>query len=387
MSWELIRLAIKNLGRRRLRSSLTIMGVAVAIAFTVGIISISEGLIVSINRSVEKQGEDIVIFPQGEDLAFLGRSSGFTLPQSLTQDLAALDNIKFIQPVLARPLAVKTDSSLPLPFALQGVKPEFFSEFRPFASVEQGRLLQEGDERVIVITSLLARTLNLGLGDKLEVHGIPLVVVGVLRSESSLDAIYAFAPLAVAQQIYGAEGQISSISIKVSDPALAEETAQRIDKTFPDVSAKTLTEIVSSITDIVTTARAIHLSLSSLSLLIGILFITSTMFMAVSERTKEIATLRALGMPRYLVFRLIIFESLALSIAGGIAGVIGGFILSKVITFVIGQVVGRGYIQPVVTLRLYLTGLVIALLVGALAGLLPAWRVSRRNIVEGLRYE
>jgi putative ABC transport system permease protein len=123
------------------------------------------------------------------------------------------------------------------------------------------------------------------------------------------------------------------------------------------------------------------------SLLIGVLFILSTMLMAVSERVREIGTMRAIGVHRNFIFRMIITESTMTSLVAGAIGCFGGYLLSRVITFGISEGMNVSYLQAMVTPRIIVLGMVISLIMGVLAGLYPAWRISRSNIVEALRYE
>jgi putative ABC transport system permease protein len=134
-------------------------------------------------------------------------------------------------------------------------------------------------------------------------------------------------------------------------------------------------------------ARAIHLSVASIALLIGVLFVLSTMLMAVSERTKEIGTMRAIGVSRLTIFRLIVTESLITGVLAGCIGCLGGIGLSKLITWAIHAFAGAAFLEAVASPRLLGYGLLIAVLIGILAGLYPAWRITKTNIVEALRYE
>jgi len=173
----------------------------------------------------------------------------------------------------------------------------------------------------------------------------------------------------------------------VKDVARAEETASEISEKWTNVSAQTMTSVVDKLVDLVGIVRAAHMGLSTIALLIGILFILSTMLMAVGERVREIGTMRAIGAHRGFIFRIIVAESLVTSVIAGAVGCLGGYLLSQGITFVLSEFVGLTYFAPVVSTRIFLTGLAIALLVGVLAGLYPAWRISKTNIVQALRYE
>jgi len=97
--------------------------------------------------------------------------------------------------------------------------------------------------------------------------------------------------------------------------------------------------------------------------------------------------MRAIGTHRRFIFQLIVTESLITSLFAGALGCLGGYALSQVITLVLSELVGLTYFAPVVSVRIFAIGIGIALLVGVLAGLYPAWRISKINIVKALRYE
>ena len=123
---------------------------------------------------------------------------------------------------------------------------------------------------------------------------------------------------------------------------------------------------------------------SAVALLMGFFGIMNTMIMSVHERTREIGILRAIGWRRHRVMRMILLESMLLSICGAVVGSAGAFILVRLLTrvpAVSGLISGR--IHPVFVLY----GLSIALVVGFIGGLLPAYRASKMLPTVALRYE
>ena len=388
----LIKLAIRNLRRRPVRTALTMMGVAVAISFTVGILSISEGFMASFENSIAQQGMDIVVVPKEAEaypypdvVAFVG-----SFPEKLVDEIEQLENVKAAYPMFtAIPMEMMTTLSakpgaIPV---LNGVTTEYFTEITPYLKIKEGRLLQAGDRKVLVAGSGIAEVVGLELGSSMDIREQQFEVVGILEPSGGIDDGMLFMPLKALQETYDKQGQLNYVPIKVDDIAKAEETAQQISDRWPNISAQTMKSVIDKLTDLVGIVRAAHMGLSTIALLIGILFILSTMLMAVGERVKEIGTMRAIGIHRSLIFRLIVSESLVTSIVAGAIGCLGGYLLSQVITYVLSEFVGLTYFAPVVSARIFAVGVGIALLVGVLAGLYPAWRISRANIVESLRHE
>jgi len=385
----LLLLAIRNLTRRRVRTILTVMGVAIAISFTVGILSISEGFMASFENSMAQQGTDIIIVPKEAEAypypdvaAFVGSFSEETL-----REIEQYENVRAVYPVLtAIPMTMPMDKIGAIPI-LNGVTPAYFSDVAPYLRLSSGRLITGDDQNVLVAGSGIADVAGLELGGTMEIRGIPFEVVGILEPSGGMDDGMIFTPLEPLQKAYDKEGQLTYVPVKVDDVARAEETADGISEKWPGISAQTMTSVIDKLVDLVGIVRAAHMGMSAVALLIGILFILSTMLMAVGERVREIGTMRAIGAHRSFIFRMIVMESLATSLIAGGIGCLGGYLLSQGITYVLSEFMGLTYFAPVVNARIFGIGLAIALLVGMLAGLYPAWRISKTNIVQALRYE
>ena len=154
----LIKLAVRNLSRRRARSILTIIGVGIAIAFTVTILSMSEGLMVSFENSIAKQGADVVIVPKEAEAypypdvaAFVG-----SFPEELLDEIEQVDNVGATFPVFtAIPMDFMPEKPGAMPL-LYGVTPEYFPEVVPYLGLAEGRYIEDGDEFTIVAGSGIA---------------------------------------------------------------------------------------------------------------------------------------------------------------------------------------------------------------------------------------
>jgi len=385
----LVTLALRNLARRRVRTLLTILGVALAISFTVGILSISEGFMSSFENSMAKQGADIIIvpieaesFPYPDVAALVG-----SFPETLIDEIRAIGNVEAAYPVFtAIPMTSLPDKIGAIPI-LNGITPEYFTEVVPYLVLEEGRLLEPGDGNVMVTGSGIAEVQGLELGGTMLIREQEFEVVGILSPSGGMDDGQVFMPIEALQQAYDKQGQLTYVPVKVKDISKAEETAQEISDRWPSISAQTQSSILDKLLDLVGIVRAAHFGLSTVALLIGILFILSTMLMAVGERVKEIGTMRAIGTHRRFIFQLVVTESFMTSLIAGAAGCLGGYLLSKLITFIMSEWLGLTYFAPVVSVRIFAIGIGIALLVGMLAGLYPAWRIARTNIVEALHHE
>jgi putative ABC transport system permease protein len=121
---------------------------------------------------------------------------------------------------------------------------------------------------------------------------------------------------------------------------------------------------------------------SLLAVVVGVLGVMNTMLMTVFERTHEICILLALGWRRGRIIRMVLWESALIGLFGGVAGVLIGAVGVKVL----GRMPAiRGLLEPDLSLNLLMVSVAIAITVGVISGLYPAWRSSRLAPSRALR--
>jgi putative ABC transport system permease protein len=169
-----------------------------------------------------------------------------------------------------------------------------------------------------------------------------------------------------------------------SDP---EEVAKRADNRlttqFPTAKLQSNAEFKKSIGDQVNTLLALIYALLGVSVLISLFGIVNTLLLSVYERTREIGMLRAIGMTRRQLRRTIRFESAITAVIGSLLGLVIGVAFGWIVTQGLSSQ-GLVFAVPWGTL---VACLVVAALVGVLAGAWPAWRASRLRILDALSYE
>ncbi len=268
---------------------------------------------------------------------------------------------------------------------LRGVEPAGL-ELRPELKIVDGRLFKSGLQEVIVGKSALTSFEGVSMGSKLRFRGADWAVVGVFESgdvhESELITDYATAQTAfgrlgassVLVQLNAAKDvEIFKATLK-ADPRLNVDV--QAEKAYFSGQTEQFSRIISGLAVVV-----------SIIMGLGALFAAlNTMFAAVAARTRQIATLRAIGFGGIPVAASVLIEAMALALLGGILGATIAYVLFNNFSV---STLGQGFTQVVFNFRvtpdLVILGLVISLMIGFLGGLLPAIRAARLPVTTALR--
>jgi putative ABC transport system permease protein len=233
------------------------------------------------------------------------------------------------------------------------------------------------------------------IGRMIQVAGQPMRVIGLLRKQGSVlgnnqDKV-AYMPITSWRKKFGSRETID-IWVKAKNGVPGVEasmdevrmilrgrrhTAFRADDPFATVTAEALQMLWKSIS---AGLFSLMILISGISLLVGGIVIMNIMLVSVVERTREIGVRRAIGATRSNILRQFLTEAVLLSLGGGILGVLLGVTIAKAIsTF--------SPMPTVVRPSLIISGLMISVVIGIAAGVVPAWRASKLPPVEALRFE
>ncbi len=377
-------LAVASLSRRPVRTSLTALGIAVAVASTVIFLSLGEGLRQAFVTELGSVGPDLQI-----SYGNLG-TGGFTampqLPLSYLDELLAdADSygIERITPVL---VYLRAGLSVDSTMVFQGVPPgvpidDLYLDF----GVERGRSLNTADAQVgvAVIGAQVANRLGLGIGD--EVRFNPRAsyrVIGVARTSAGLLDNSVMVPLASLQTAIGVEDLVSTLMVDLRDPSRADAVAAALSEAYPELGVQTRGDLFSLFDRGMAISDMVRLGISFIALVMGAIAVANTMLMSVFERTREFGVVRAVGArPRFL-FGLVLTESLALAMVGAAFGVLLGWVGVWSVNAVATDLIGLGV--AALTPRLLAFAVLVAGGIGLLAGLLPAGRAAKTPIAVAL---
>jgi ABC-type antimicrobial peptide transport system permease subunit len=264
-------------------------------------------------------------------------------------------------------------------FLVFGLDPTGYG-IRHFAITEGDRIRTPRD---ILLGKVAAKNYKKHVGDTLVISGSTYRVVGIYETGVPYEDSSGVMTLAEAQRVFKKPNQVSFFGVKLSDAGQADAVRQQIEARMPQVSVSRSSEFGEKTNDM-QSFRTMTGALSFISILVGGIGMMNAMLMSVYERTREIGTLRALGWRRRRVVWMIVREAILLSLLSGLAGIAVGIGLGSLITM---EPTMGGYLKGSYSLALLMQATAIALFLGAVGALYPAWRASNLSPIEALRYE
>ena len=391
-------LAFRAIAAQRLRSFLTLLGIAVGIAAVILLTSIGEGIHRFVLGEFSQFGTNNITVVAGKTRTG-GAPSG--LPSSaraLTlEDARALEHLPHVLAVTPniRGNAEVEGNGRTRRALIYGVNAQSQLIFR--STVRSGQFLpadDAGNARAFVVLGSKLKEELFGsenpLGQRLRIGGLHFRVIGVMEPKGQFLGIdlddTAFIPAARGQELFNREG-VDEINLAVAEGVPAASVADRIKarmierhgrEDFTIVTQEDMLKTLSNILNVLTLAVG---ALGGISLLVGGVGIVTIMTIAVSERTGEIGLLVALGAPRRTVLLLFLGEAVALSALGGVAGLVVGIGLAQLLHLLLPAL-------PVHTpLQFVLLAEALAVVIGLAAGVLPARRAATLDPVDALRAE
>ncbi len=396
---DAIHLALRAITAHRLRSFLTLLGIAVGIAAVILLTSIGEGIHRFVLAEFTQFGTNVIAIGPGKTKTSGPHPSGIpTSVRPLTLDdartLEHLPHVRAVTPVVWGNTEVGANGRLRRTM-VRGVSASMTQVFT--IKVKSGQFLPEEDSdnaRPFVVLGAKLKEELFGsanpLGAKLKIGAMQFRIIGVLETKGQFLGIdlddTAYIPAARALELYNREG-LMEIHVSYNEGIPAAQVAETIRTTlkarhgredFTITTQEDMLRTLSNILDILTMAVG---ALGSISLLVGGVGIVNIMTIAVTERTGEIGLLVALGAPRRTILGLFLGEAVTLSALGGAMGLALGMGLAQAIRLAVPAL-------PVHTpLSFVLLAEFVAIAIGLLAGVLPARRAARLDPVEALRAE
>ncbi|MBK8048970.1 MAG: ABC transporter permease [Anaerolineales bacterium] len=363
--------SFRNLWRRRNRTLLSAAGIGIGVGTLVMLGGLVEGMIGTLNGLAGGGGAGNITVMQ-RDVADMSLSS---LDERTVRAIQGMPEVKSASPFM---LGVLSTPEMPI-FIIAGLDPGS-AAMRHYKLVE-GRYFERPNE--IVLGKVAAETYKVGVGDTLTVNDNRYKVVGITETGISYEDSGSMLALREAQRLMGRPRNVTFIFVDIKDAGTTNAVVDAINRRFPDARASVSSEFAQSSNDMQQTigmANAVRM----LALIVGGIVVANTMIMSIFERTREIGTLRALGWRRSRILGQILLESLFLCLVAAVLGSIIGVAVLTWSTMIPG--VG-GFITASWNPEIFASAFLTAAVLGLLGGLYPAWRATRLEPAEALRYE
>jgi putative ABC transport system permease protein len=357
-------IVVRGLMRRPVRTGLTLVGISIGIAAVVALVGISRGFEKSWETGMKARGTDVVVSNMGSALAPKPFSA------SVRDRIAHLPQVAATCSIFVDLTSIE-DSSMMVVSA---------REWGGFSwnnlKLVSGRMPRDAMEPAVVLGQTAAEGLKKKVGDPIQLEARELSVVGIVDGGALVENGSVILSLSLFQEITGNEDKINIIDIRAT-PAMSEDDVKRlcgqINSLVPEARAMVAGEHIGN-SEAYRFIRAMSWGTSLLAVIVGVLGVMNTMLMTVFERKQEICILLAIGWKRGRIISMVLWESALLGLLGGVAGVLIGAVGVKVMETTPAI---HGLLEADLSARLFVISVAIAVAVGVISGLYPAWRSSR----------
>jgi len=403
---RLIWTSLRSLDSHFLRSLLATLGVLIGVSSVVACMSILEGAQKDIFERFKSLGSNVLyVFPES------ARIEGRPVGRAQTLTLGDID-------ALLRELPDDIDQIAPEAFGVTSIKRfQRSGEFTIVATTDsyfainafktqQGRAFSRSesespDTAVALLGAKVADRLFSGsdpVGQTIKIGGNQYRVIGVLEKKGSLGFVNAddtvFIPIKVGLKRYFNRTWLDRLTIAAKNPDRLGELQKEVQKVLrkqhniqpgqpDDFVTFNQEEALQNVTGAMMVFKIVFYSIAGISLVVGGIGIMNIMLVSVTERTREIGVRMAVGARRGDILLQFLVESLVISLIGGGMGLLLGVMFADLMANILRQM----NFKTVINSTVIITSLLTATIVGVASGIYPAWKASRLDPVEALRYE
>jgi ABC-type antimicrobial peptide transport system permease subunit len=366
-------MVLRNIFRRKVRSLLTLIGIALGLTVYISLSTISGSMKSEIQGIMLKYNIDVIVQPRGADPFIAAR-----IADSEYRKLKELPGIKDIYPLITGYVTTPWNSH----FFIFGV--ESIDAISGKFSLVEGRLLSEG-KRELLLGSVIAQEFKYASQNKIVLADDEIYTIsGVHHFGNRFADSAAILNLEDAQRVLKRGDNVNMVFINIQPGQNIDTFIAAVNRTFPTLQALRSANLTKE-SHIMSVIDFFVSMISSVSFIICAVIVMNTLFMNVTERTREIGILMAIGWGPVMIFRTIVLEAIIVCIAGGVAGIV----LSKVILTVLAQqhLMSSGIITPEIGVATAVKALLIAVVLGIAGSAFPASVAARMVPAHALRFE
>jgi putative ABC transport system permease protein len=403
-----VKIALKSLRATKVRTALTILGVVIGVASVTVVMALGEGAKAKVHEQVNFLGPNLLTIRPGKttrDLQgnilgynFLAALGSSTISEHDVDTVRRQPQIAAAAPIMAITGSINADPGKPAPTntAIIATTPDCAPVMN--FKIRSGEFIGDTTNReTVVLGNDLANQLlgsDTAIGQQVTIRGQNFTVVGILSPydvHANFNNLFdfnrtAFIPFDAGKQFNQGVAQIQQVNARVSDKADPKKVADRLQQQIlknhggeEDFTVLRPEETVQITDSLLRVATLLTSAVASISLVVGGIGIMNIMLVSVTERTREIGIRKAVGATNAQIMRQFLIESLIMSLVGGVIGVVlaygAAFIIASYLDF-----------TPIITPAILLTSVGVATTVGVLFGIAPAFKASRKDPIEALRY-
>ncbi|OGD26933.1 MAG: hypothetical protein A2V57_05110 [Candidatus Aminicenantes bacterium RBG_19FT_COMBO_65_30] len=386
--------AYKNLLRKKTRSFLTILGIAMAAWVLVSLFGFNKGYETSLNKDIDNLGFQMLVVAKGcpyeaATLMLKGGTGLKYMKEDIAAAVAAEPEVEGVTPMLMQVVFDPNKGESGGISAFLGVDPASFPKLKsalPFAS---GGWFREPEAAEAVFGYEVAELEQREVGDLYLIpeKEVEVKVVGILERTGTQDDGTIFLPLKTVQKVFGIQ-ELTSIGIKVKKEADLKAFEDKMYK-LPDVQVVSLTQVKTTIMTLVSTARVMVFSIALIAILIAMMGVVNTVLMSVMERRQEIGILKSMGAMAGDVFKLVWLETIILCVGGGLIGTGLALLTARLTDVLVRNLLPYSPSGGLVAidLKLVLMTLGVVTAIGLASGIYPSWKAARMRPLDTIRGE
>ena len=386
--------AYKGLLRKRTRSVLTLLGLALAAWVLISLFGFNRGYEASLNKDIDNLGFQMLVVAKGcpyeaATLMLKGGTGLKYMDPSIVAAVAGEPEVEGVTPMLMQVVFDPNKGETGGLAAYLGVDPATFPKLKSALPFKAGGWFREPEALEAVFGYEVAELEQREVGDLYLIpeKEIEVKVVGVLERTGTQDDGTIFLPLGTVQKAFDVR-QLTSIGIKVrkdADMKAFEDKMYRL----PDVQVVSLSQVKTTIMTLVSTARVLVFSIALIAILIAVMGVVNTVLMSVMERRQEIGILKSMGALAGDVFKLVWLETVMLCVAGGLLGTGLALLTARLTDLLVRRLLPYAPSGGLVAIDagLVLTTLAAVTAIGLASGVYPSWRAARMRPLDTIRSE
>lgn len=386
-------IALKNLKRKRIRTILTLIGIALSTWVLISLLGFNKGYERSLGEDIDNLGFQIMLTAKGcpYEAATLMMQGGVGL-KYMDEDVLAyvqgLPEVETVTPMLMQAVFDPMVGEHGGIAAYMGVDPLTYPQMKRYLEFAQGFWFTDPAAYETVIGYEMAELEQREVGDYILIPEIyaELKVVGVLKRSGTQDDGSIFVPYQALQEIFDVPGKLTGIGIQVrpdTDMPAFEELLYEL----PDVQVVSMALVKTTISSLVASARVMVMSIAIIAILIAMMGVMNTILMSVFDRYQEIGIMKSMGAGKWHIFKLIWIETIILCFIGGIVGAFLSYLLASGTDALIRIVLPYSPKGSMIIIDWALAVRSIGIIVGVglLSGIYPALRATQITPIEAIR--